>query len=84
MDVLADVLATVRFQAALSGSLRVAAPWALVGALDGHAHVYLIVEGGAQLALPARRPRRPATSSCSPPAPPTRCAMAAAGAVRPA
>jgi AraC-like DNA-binding protein len=57
MDVLADVLATVRFQAALSGSLRVAAPWALVGALDGHAHVYLIVEGGAQLALPARRPR---------------------------
>jgi AraC-like DNA-binding protein len=57
MDVLADVLATVRFQAALSGSLRVAAPWALAGAVDGHAHFYLIVEGGAQLVLPARRPR---------------------------
>lgn len=58
MDVLADVLATVRFQAALSNSLRLAAPWAFTGALDTHAHFYVVTDGTAQLVFPgARRPR---------------------------
>lgn len=58
MDILADVLSTVRFQAALSLTLRLAAPWAFTGARDSHAHFYVILEGGAQLVFPgARRPR---------------------------
>lgn len=55
MDALDEVLAGVRFRALLSARMRLAAPWAFVGARDEHTHFYVITEGRARMTFTAGR-----------------------------
>ncbi len=51
MDVLTDVLETVRFRAAVTVLMRLRAPWAFSGARDDRAHFYLVSTGEAVVTL---------------------------------